>query len=1576
MKQLTTLLLIMLSCSFGFSQTLTNALKFDGSTSTAAADRIATTFVGLADSSARTVEMWIKRGTTSTSQGIMSEWGSGALNGGRFTCKVENSHLKVETGGATSQFSVEGTTLINSTSTWYHVAFVIDPNLTTDRVKIYLNGNLEASGYLFLNTATDIAAPLTIGSRSNGAGAFNGAIDDYRVWNVARTQADIQADMNKEFCNLPANLIHYFKFNEGIAGGNNTALTTVLDEVNPLAVNTLSNFTKTGTTSNFVAGKINVNEDIITINASACVDYFWAENGQTYNTTGQYDVVYTNMAGCDSTMRLNLTINSIDNTATDNGNGTLTANMPGMGYKWLDCNNGNAPISGLTSQTIIIPAVGSYAVEINNNGCLDTSNCINIASVPSYLNPAMNFDGTSDYVQTTTTGITGNGPRTVEAWINVPATNSATQHTIVDWGGTAAGSRFTTNILNQKLRLEVNGAGINGTTDLNDGQWHHVAVTYNPADNDTVRLYVGGIQEAKARITTINTQNVQIKIGTRFDNANFFFGDMDEVRVWNVAKSQAEIAAGMNSPICTANANLISSFTFNEGAPFANNTAITTLKDYAAYTQTAIPQTFVLNGTTSNFSIGPNVDNGLDFSSNSVTACDSYEWPVNNTTYNMSGVYTHTLVGANTCDSIIKLNLTINSVDNTVTDNMNSSLFANASGANYVWLDCDNNNTPIPTATNQTFIAPAIGNYAVEVTGNGCVDTSICINIASIPAFLNAAMNFDGSNDRIETTTSGLIGNSARTVESWIKVPTNNNTAQHVILSWGTAATGGSFTTSIINHKLRLETGNTTVNGTTNLNDGNWHHIAVTYDPADNDTIRLMVDGIVETKMKPTNAVNTVNSNIKIGAKFNDFYHFFGDLDEVKVWNVAKTPAEILTGMNNPICTASPSLISYFRFNEGVPFGNNTLITSLKDHAVYTETSVPTNISMTGMTSNFSFGPNIDLGLTYSIDQQTACISYEWPLNSTVYSVSGMYTHALTGANSCDSIVVLDLTINTVDNTVTDNMNSTMVANMPSANYVWLDCDNNNSPVPTAINQTFIAPAIGNYSVEISANGCVDTSDCINVASIPNFINTAMHFDGAGDYIATDFQGILGDNPVTVEAWVKTDGINNEQVITAWGSDVANGNRFTFRLANVSGTFVPRIEIKGGGFNGTIDLNDGMWHHVAVTYDPLLSTNKYKLFVDGALDTESDISQTLNVIQDVNMYIGKRINPGLTGYFSGAMDEVRVWNVAKSEADILAGKNSEICSRTPDLVAYFNLNEGIPGADNTSITEVLDNSGNDFIGTPNSFSLTGTTSNFIVGPVLNQGIQVVETSVASCGNYLWDIDNVSYTTDGDYVGVTTNINGCDSIVKMNLTILSSTGSTFTVTNCGPYTWPLTGNSYSISGFYNVTLQNTNGCDSMVTLALTVNAAINGASNNAGVLTATTSSASYKWLNCNTNALVPGETGQTFTPTTGGSYAVIVDNGVCVDTSLCMTVSIAGIEENDLSSTEVYPNPVVDELNVVFSNSETGVLTIVDIQGKTVKEFTFTSKEILTINLLGQEPGVYIVNIDTDNSSTRKRIILK
>lgn len=105
-------------------------------------------------------------------------------------------------------------------------------------------------------------------------------------------------------------------------------------------------------------------------------------------------------------------------------------------------------------------------------------------------------------------------------------------------------------------------------------------------------------------------------------------------------------------------------------------------------------------------------------------ACGSYTAP-SGAVWTMSGTYQDTVAFGGNCDSIYTINLTINSVDTSVTTN-GTTLTANAIGAAYQWVDCNNANAPIAGATDSVFMPTANGDYAVEVTANGCTMLSSC----------------------------------------------------------------------------------------------------------------------------------------------------------------------------------------------------------------------------------------------------------------------------------------------------------------------------------------------------------------------------------------------------------------------------------------------------------------------------------------------------------------------------------------------------------------------------------------------------------------------------------------------------------------------------------------------------------------------------------------------------------------------------------------------------------------------------------------------------------------------------------
>ena len=99
-------------------------------------------------------------------------------------------------------------------------------------------------------------------------------------------------------------------------------------------------------------------------------------------------------------------------------------------------------------------------------------------------------------------------------------------------------------------------------------------------------------------------------------------------------------------------------------------------------------------------------------------------------------------------------------------------------------------------------------------------------------------------------------------------------------------------------------------------------------------------------------------------------------------------------------------------------------------------------------------------------------------------------------------------------------------------------------------------------------------------------------------------------------------------------------------------------------------------------------------------------------------------------------------------------------------------------------------------------------------------IATTEEHITACDSYVWNGE--TYTQSGEYVYTTTATNGCDSIVTLHLTINNSEiGATEYITICYGETYTWNGQTYSTEGEYSITLSNTLGCDSVATLHLII-----------------------------------------------------------------------------------------------------------------------------------------------------------
>ncbi len=193
-------------------------------------------------------------------------------------------------------------------------------------------------------------------------------------------------------------------------------------------------------------------------------------------------------------------------------------------------------------------------------------------------------------------------------------------------------------------------------------------------------------------------------------------------------------------------------------------------------------------------------------------------------------------------------------------------------------------------------------------------------------------------------------------------------------------------------------------------------------------------------------------------------------------------------------------------------------------------------------------------------------------------------------------------------------------------------------------------------------------------------------------------------------------------------------------------------------------------------------------------------------------------------------------------------------------------------------------------------------------------------------------------------------------------------------SCGPYTAP-SGAVFTSSGTVTDIIPNAAGCDSTITIALVVNNVNTSVTQSGPALTAIATGVSYQWMDCNTGAIIPGAINQGYTATANGSYACIITQNTCVDTSNCLNVTGIGMAENAFASTiSLYPNPSLGNFEINLGATYANVtVTVTDIAGRVVLSQQVSNTNLIPMQL-NEAAGAYQITINADGNSAAIRLI--
>jgi len=303
----------------------------------------------------------------------------------------------------------------------------------------------------------------------------------------------------------------------------------------------------------------------------------------------------------------------------------------------------------------------------------------------------------------------------------------------------------------------------------------------------------------------------------------------------------------------------------------------------------------------------------------------------------------------------------------------------------------------------------------------------------------------------------------------------------------------------------------------------------------------------------------------------------------------------------------------------------------------------------------------------------------------------------------------------------------------------------------------------GTHTWFVKAVDNVDNETISNETRIINLDTTppkgssdgfSLYFDGNEDYVEVPHNNILNpSSQITIEAWVKFEvgGLQNPRIAgkgTGWGIGY---ELFTLGTGNSRKL---SFALMGSTISSSIYYSSGEWHHIAGVYNG----NSMKLYINGI--ERASRSKSGSVSPGTGSFkIGKKSHHWSDDDFKGEIDEVRVWNIARTQSEIENNKDLIISPDEPGLIGYWRFDEGTGSQvadltnnqnhgnliENTSFTINPNLSGESFalVSPENDYWTSNSTPTFVWNTA-------VDTGIGNSHYQLWIndslyVDNIPFT---------------------------------------------------------------------------------------------------------------------------------------------------------------------------------------------------------------------------------------